>query len=406
MTPAHVGPNVEVEREVITQQEVAAEGVVAERGVAAERGVVAERDARILLARLAEPGDEIVQRELSVVGYEGLAQDVLGPQRSAAAKRLGPRLERLRGDGGLPNDDAIAARLDARIITPADSEWPAGLADLEHPPHCLWVRGPVRLDVVCRRSVAIVGARAATAYGVDRASEIASGLASRGFAVISGAAFGIDGAAHRGALAVQGITVAVLACGIDRPYPQAHSALIQEIGRAGAVVTELPPGAAPYRGRFLLRNRLLAAMSGGVVVIEAAMRSGSLQTAGRAAAIGRPVGALPGPVTSMASGGCHQAIRDQLAVLVTDAAEVADLVGDYGRDVAEPARGPEVVGDRLPPEQRALWEVLPVRHPATAAELAERAVLAHTTALAALASLELLGLAERTGDLWHRPRAS
>lgn len=186
--------------------------------------------------------------------------------------------------------------------------------------------GFLDLTVLARRSVSIVGARASTRYGEMVASDLAVGLAERAYAVISGAAFGIDGAAHRGALAVDGMTVAVLAGGVDRAYPVAHSQLISTIVETGAVVSEVAPGSAPTRPRFLLRNRLIAAMSAGTVVVEAGLRSGSLNTAGTAEKLGRPVGVVPGPVTSMVPAGCHQASREGMAVLVTDVPEVLDLV--------------------------------------------------------------------------------
>lgn len=421
-------------------------GAGAEGGIRAHQGaldkgaldesVLDEREARTLVARLAEPGDPRVAAELAEFGYPGLIQRLReGRMSGAVADALRPRLERLMspttggdcpradatprerggaptgpgparcspGDLGVPDDQEIAARLDARIVIPGDREWPTGLDDLAVPPHCLWVRGPIDLGVVTRRSVAVVGARAATAYGIDRAGEIAAGLVSRGFAVVSGAAFGIDAAAHRGALATEGTTVAVLACGIDRAYPLAHADLLRVIAASGAVVTELPPGAAPYRGRFLQRNRLIAAMSGGVVVVEAALRSGSLQTAARAIDLGRPVGAVPGPVTSASSAGCHQAIRDQVAVLVSDAAEAADLAGDFGRDAAPARRGRVTPEDALAPDQRAVWEVLPISQAATVSALALRAGLPERTVLAALGGLDLAGLAMRSGDRWRRP---
>lgn len=363
-----------------------------------------EARARVLLARIAEPGDPAVAARLAEVGYLRVIEEVASGGAGRLA-RLRPRLERLREGGRWVDDAAIADRLGARILVPGDADWPAGLDDLQHPPHCLWVRGAVSLAAVCRRSVAIVGSRSATAYGVDRSSEIAAGMCERGFAVVSGAAFGIDAAAHRGALAAEGVTVAVLACGIDRPYPAAHTALVGEIARSGAVVTELPPGAAPFRGRFLHRNRLIAALTRGVVVVEAALRSGSLATAGSAIALNRPVGAVPGPVTSMVSAGCHHWIRDQKAVLVTDAAEVAELVGEFGLDDTEVPRGPETAGDGLAPPERAVWEVLPLRHAASAEVIAERCAREIVEVRAALGALELAGLAVRVQGRWRRPPA-
>ena len=210
------------------------------------------------------------------------------------------------------------------------------------PPPCLWVRGTVGLGDLAR-SVAVVGARASTAYGDHVAGELGSGLARRGFLVVSGLAYGIDGTAHRAALGT-GTSLAVVAGGVDRAYPRGHDALMGELVRRGAVVSEVPPGSAPTRSRFLQRNRLIAALTGGTVVVEAAVRSGALSTARAAAALGRPVAAVPGPVTSSSSAGCHVLVREGRAVLVTDAAEVADLVGRIGADAADPEAGqPESV---------------------------------------------------------------
>lgn len=359
----------------------------------------AERAARVLLARISEPEDPAVHRLLAETGdpVEAVAGLRAGHPK-ALASRLAARLERAED----ADDTFIAERLGARILIPSDPDWPPGLLDLQMPPHCLWVLGPVALAPALRRSVALVGARAATAYGLDRAQEIAGGLVDRHFTIVSGAAFGIDAAAHAGVLATDGVTIAVLACGIDRVYPTAHARLISTIAQTGAVVTELPPGSAPYRMRFLQRNRLIAAMTGGTVVIEAALRSGSLQTAARAADLGRPVGAVPGPVTSMPSSGCHQAIRDQLATLVTDAAEVADLVGGFGVDAVERPREPPRPEDALSPAQRAVFQVLPMGRSASVEMLAERAALDVLSVQASLGPLELAGLARRSGERWLR----
>lgn len=362
-------------------------------------GADSERAARVLLARIAEPEDPAVHRLLAEVGDP---VEVVAGLRSGHPKALAGRLAARMDRVADADDSLIAARLGARIVIPSDPEWPPGLLDLPMPPHCLWVLGPTPLGPALRRSVALVGARAATAYGLDRAQEIAGGLVDRHFTVVSGAAFGIDAAAHAGVLAADGVTIAVLACGIDRAYPAAHARLIAAIAESGAVVTELPPGSAPYRMRFLQRNRLIAAMTGGTVVIEASLRSGSLQTAARAADLGRPVGAVPGPVTSMASSGCHQAIRDQMAILVTDAAEVADLVGGFGVDAVDRPREAARPEDGLSPVQRAVFQVLPMGRSASVEMLAERAALDVLSVQATLGPLEIAGLARRSGDRWIR----
>ena len=176
-------------------------------------------------------------------------------------------------------------------------------------------------------TIALVGARAATGYGEHVAMESSAGLVDRGFAIVSGGAYGIDGMAHRAALASDGTTIAFLAGGVDRFYPLGHESLLSRIAQTGAVVSELPCGAAPTKWRFLQRNRLIAAASEATVVLEAGIRSGSLNTAGHAAALGRPLGAVPGPVTSPASAGCHRLLREFDAVCVVDADQMAELAG-------------------------------------------------------------------------------
>lgn len=361
-----------------------------------------ERAARVAFARLTEPADPAVTELLAARGYpDALAALRRGDPPKLAAK-VAPRLAKLPDI----DDVAIAERLQASILIPGDPGWPAALDDLPEPPHCLWALGSTEVGALTRRSVALVGARAATAYGVDQAAGLAAALTDRRVVVVSGAAFGIDAAAHRGALAAGGPTVAVLACGIDRPYPQAHATLLREIAADGAVLTELPPGAAPYRQRFLQRNRLIAALSLGTVVVEAAIRSGSLQTAAWAERLARPVGAVPGPVTSLTSAGCHEAIRDLRAVLVTDADDIVDLIGRYGTDAAEIRRAPQRPEDRLTETQYAVWQVLPTAGQGALVEaLAERAGLDVLSVQAALGPLELAGLAHQGAAGYVRSRA-
>jgi DNA processing protein len=191
-------------------------------------------------------------------------------------------------------------------------------------PFALWVRGNVEL-LASSEQIAIVGARAATGYGEHVTMELAAGLSDRGRTIVSGAAYGIDGMAHRATLAGHGHTIAYLAGGVDRYYPSGHDALLTHIAEKGAVVSELPVSSPPTKWRFLSRNRLIAAATHATVVVEAGWRSGSLNTAGHAHQLGRPVGAVPGPVTSAASAGCHRLIRDYGAILVTNADEAAEL---------------------------------------------------------------------------------
>jgi len=301
-----------------------------------------DRFARAAWSRVAEPGDPVAARLIRTHGpVAALVLAASGVEQ--AAQRFLPRLEVL----DVERDLEVGAKFAARVVCPGDPEWPHGLDDLGAPPYCLWVRGPVDLATTCHRSAAVVGARSATAYGEMVATEMAAGLGERRFTIISGAAFGIDAAAHRGALVTGATTIAVLAGGVERPYPSSHAALIARIVEVGAVVSEVAPGSAPTKTRFLQRNRMIATMSRGTVVVEAGLRSGSLNTARTAAEHGRVVVAVPGPVTSMMSAGCHEAIRSGMAQLVTDVAEAAEAVGDYGSDLAPARRGPTVAGDEL-----------------------------------------------------------
>jgi len=216
-----------------------------------------------------------------------------------------------------------AQRRGIQLICPGEPGWPAGLDDLGAArPYALWARGSGSPAACGRRAVAVVGSRAATAFGTHVAAQFAAGLAGEGWTVVSGAAYGIDGAAHTGALAAGGPTVAVLACGVDHTCPSGHRALVEAIAALGAVVSEYPPGQLPDRRRFLARNRITAALTAGIVVVEAGVRGGTLNTARHARDLRRAVMAVPGPVTSGQSAGCHQLIRDHQAMCVTDAADV------------------------------------------------------------------------------------
>lgn len=359
-----------------------------------------ERTARVAWSRLAEPADPVAARLLSVHGSAAAALAALSEEPRACRDAFARRWDAL----DLHWDLELTRHCNARILIPDDDEWPSGVDDLTEPPYCLWVRGPLDLRRVCERSVAIVGARAATAYGEQLAAEIAAGAGERGFAVVSGAAFGIDRAAHLGALAVQAPTVAVLAGGVDRVYPQAHTDLLDSIGRTGAVVSEMPPGSRPLRQRFLLRNRIIAAITRGTLVVEAGLRSGSRNTAGTAAQLARVVMAVPGPVTSMSSAGCHEMIRSGMAVLVTDAAEVAEAVGEYGSELAPVRRAPDRPEDALDAPEQRVRDALPVRAGHQVSRLACDAGLPETTVGACLGRLELMGLAERDAWGWRLRR--
>ncbi|GAA1969512.1 DNA-processing protein DprA [Terrabacter lapilli] len=356
----------------------------------------ADRFARAALSRLAEPCDREVRTLLDEVGApEAVARIRAG---RGTLGRFRPRVASLDTERDLD----IAAKVGARVVVPGDDEWPERLGSIPVPPYCLWVRGPLDLAETVERSVAVVGSRTATAYGEQVAADLAAGLAQRGWSVVSGAAFGIDGSAHRGALAVDGATVAVLAGGVERPYPSAHATLIARIARDGLVVSEVAPGSAPMKSRFLARNRLIAGMTRGTVVVEADLRSGSRNTVKHAIDAGRNVGAVPGPITSMTSSGCHQEIRDGRAVLVTSASEVIDLVGDLGDDACEPARGPVLPEDALPSLDASVLEAVPFRSALPLDAIVRSAAQSPLAVRAALGRLERLGLVTESAGTWRK----
>jgi DNA processing protein len=362
-----------------------------------------ERLARITLMRVAEPDDE----ELGAALADGAA-DAVARLREGSLSIESVRACRRRLDGYDPREDADkAAAAGARLICPGDEEWPTQLDDLGlRSPFGLWVRGSTDLRLAAVRSVSMVGARAATGYGETVATELAAGVAERGFAVVSGAAYGIDSAAHRGALAVAGVTVAVLACGVDIAYPRAHAALLGRIAADGCVVSELAPGVSPSRHRFLVRNRLIAALSAGTVVVEAGLRSGAGRTAEDASKLCRVLMGVPGPVTSAVSAGVHRLLRQGEAILVTNAAEVIEAVGHIGADLAPVERGPVAITDGLPEECRRVLDALPARRPADVLELAREAGFDPDAVIAALGRLSALGLVERVDGGWRVVRGT
>jgi DNA processing protein len=318
-----------------------------------------------------------------------------------------------RDDDQADADLSAIAAIGGRLVIPEDTEWPAGAfscfatpaaqADERwRAPVALWLRGAGRLDDLGARAVAVVGARAATGYGEHVAAEFGYGLADSGIAVVSGAAFGIDGAAHRGALAAEGFTVAVQACGLDRAYPAGHQGLLDRIATGGAVVSEYPPGIRPARHRFLIRNRLIAALTAGTVVVEAGVRSGARRTATAAAALGRVVMAVPGPVTSALSVGCHLLIREEQAVLVTRVEEVVEAMGRMGEDLAPPLTSPRRQTDGLSPELRAVYEALPARACRHPEQLVRDSGVPLHRVRSALPLLELQGLVRSGVSGWHR----
>lgn len=362
----------------------------------------AERVARAALTRIADPGDETVGAWLRHRTPAEVVRAISVGERlpGASAQRLAGY--RLRAERMRPETDLAAVReLGGRFVCPGDAEWPSQLDDLgDQRPYGLWLRGGFSLRHWALRSVALVGARACTDYGSHMAGRLAAGLAEAGWIVLSGAAYGVDGAAHRGALSVGGATVGVVASGVDKPYPAGHAGLIERIAEQGLIVGELPPGEHPTRSRFVLRNRVIAALTRGTVVVEAQYRSGSLITARRARALGRHVMGVPGPCTSALSQGVHELLRGG-AVLVTDAAEIADLVGAIGDDLAPQRRGSVVPRDLLDPTVSRMLEALPASGAADVEDIARMSGTAVDDALGRLYELQALGFAERDGARWR-----
>ncbi|MGC5317558.1 DNA-processing protein DprA [Micromonospora arida] len=375
------------------------------------------RLARIALTWLAEPGTRAVHHLVERHGPVETLDLLLDGGSPNGWLHTTVAARSAAGDARAVAAEALerADRLGARLVTPDDEEWPAQVASLAAlrlpdvsrrvdgetaPPLCFWVRGSWPLGEALDRSVAVVGARAATGYGQHVATELGYGLAERDWTVVSGGAFGIDAAAHRGALTAGGLTVAVLACGLDRPYPMGNAALFDRIAETGLLVSEWPPGAEPLRPRFLIRNRVIAAGTRGTVLVEASARSGATQTARRAIHSNRVAMVVPGPVTSAMSVGAHEFLREypDKARLVTGVAHVLEEVGRIGADLAPLARGPQRATDALDDEARSLLEALPRRGAMGVDRLSARAGVDLRTALRKLSLLEELSMVVRRDD--------
>jgi DNA processing protein len=370
---------------------------VAEPGDGAAGGVVAALGPIDALRAIAERWSAERVRSRCASGDHGEVADAVAAAWSSGASRWRSRLD----GANVASAFDLAATTGVRLVVPGDAHWPGRLGDLGvHAPIALWMRSGVEdQGAAFDRSIALVGARAATGYGEHVTLEAASGLVDRGFAIVSGAAYGIDGMAHRAALAGRGRTMAFLAGGLDRPYPSGHASLIERIATSGAVYSEVPCGAAPTKWRFLQRNRLIAASAGATVVLEAGRRSGSLNTAGHAAALGRPLGAVPGPVTSAASAGCHRLLREYDATCVTTAAEMAELLepaaGSDGEALGATGSAGEVA--------RSVLAVLRRSAAMTVGDIAGSTGLTSSDVQSTLGLLDLEGAVVETATGWRRP---
>jgi DNA processing protein len=377
-----------------------------------------ESYARAALTYLAEPADLRLGALVRSRGaVEALASIKAGtvPGMSPSAMRAMRRWQVRLDEVPAPGEVAGFRRAGIRLVCPGDPEWPGQLADLgDAQPYALWLRGNADLRFSCLRSVAMVGSRAATAYGSYVASEFAASVAARGWAVISGGAYGVDAAAHHGALGAGGVTVAVLACGADVPYPAGHKDLLDAAAAQGVVVSEWPPGVTVTRLRFLVRNRVIAALARGTLVVEAGQRSGALNSARHARDLNRQLMAVPGPITSDLSAGCHHIIREWQGTLVTSAAEVIECLSPV---TAAPERAPGAVGtpgqgrppvlgrDELDPEAAAVLDALPSRGGMGPGLIGRRAGLDTATVMRCLGALAAAGFAERCAGGWRLRRA-
>lgn len=390
-----------------------------------------ERRARAALTRIAEPGDVMLAALVDEIGPQAVVD---GLRTGDTFGRAQARSWQVRLSGYDPDSDLErAALVGARLVCPGDDEWPERLADLRQVlalerqssgsaqtarggqveavrsggvPLAVWARGSGRLDDLCTTSVALVGSRAATAYGTEVAGDIAYAVASRRVTVVSGAAYGIDSAAHRGALAAEAPTVAVLACGVDVSYPRGHAGLLERVTDTGLVLSEVPPGSAPNRIRFLVRNRLIAALSLGTVVVEAAMRSGALNTARWAQQMLRPVMGVPGPVTSAMSAGVHQMLRDGMAMLVTDGDEVLEAISAVGENTLPLRHGETRPRDSLDDLTLRVLEAVPAVQAVGPERIARTAGLPVQEVEVKLGRLLLQDFVERRGDRWRLSAAA
>ncbi|HWC82214.1 MAG TPA: DNA-processing protein DprA [Pseudonocardiaceae bacterium] len=365
--------------------------------------------ARAFLLSAAEPPAPALAALVAAVGPIEAAKLVKsGDVPAAVAEETHARRALDRAEADL--DEAHTAG--ARLLVPEDPQWPAwpfAALDLAvnrgvrwaGQPLALWVRGSGNLADLTQRAVALVGARAATDYGERTSTELGHTLCLHGFTIVSGAAYGVDASAHLGALAANGPTVAVLGCGISVAYPAGHANLLRRIADAGAVISEYPPKTPPARHRFLVRNRLIAALSSGLVVVEAGRRSGSRNTAATAAALGRTVLAVPGLVDSANSVGCHELIRGGHAILVSRTEDVIEAVGRLGDDLSEAPVEERRETDGLDERSLRVFEGLSRHSARTAEQVAVTSGVPVDRVRAVLPTLELRGLARQTDVGWQ-----
>jgi DNA processing protein len=365
----------------------------------------AERLARVTLSCAVEPGDGTTSSLVRQMG----AERALDQARSTAEGETGEMLAQRLAEVDPVRRLEQAARCGIRFLVPGDPEWPTGLDQLDDvitddgfggTPPGLWVKGPMPLTELTA-SVAVVGSRAASVYGVEMARAVCEHLAFSGVPVVSGGALGIDFEAHDAALSADGVTAAVLACGVDRVYPAQNRLLLQHLAAEFAVVSEQPPGSAPTRPRFLARNRLIAAMTSGTVVVEAALRSGALNTAGWAESLNRHVMCVPGPVTSYTSRGVNNFLREGRGTVVTHGSEVLELVGAAGEHLVDPPRGDRRPRDELTRTEQNVLEWVPVSEAAPVESISRLCGLSLRTTEGALRRLRSKRFVQLSDEGWR-----
>lgn len=281
-------------------------------------------NSRIRLFQAIEGGSPYWSEELARFGADELIDRIVNGFYDSKKRSAIRMKDQLRIHSSENLFDQIS-QVGARFVTPDSTEWPQSLNDLIAPPIGIIVKGRIPISP----SIAIVGTRNPTMYGARIASEFSSGFADREFSVVSGGAYGIDTHAHRGCIAAEGRTIAVIASGVDVDYPTGNARLFAEIQESGALISEVMPGVRARPERFLTRNRIIAAISLGTIVIEAAFRSGSLRTARDAAELMRIVMAVPGPITSPTSDGCHRIIGERCAEIVTSVSDAMELLEPF-----------------------------------------------------------------------------
>ncbi|MDP9800324.1 DNA processing protein [Arcanobacterium wilhelmae] len=358
-----------------------------------------EHAAALDWTRIAEGPDPVAVGIVERMGYaQGLSAVKSGKGLSQremdARERWLGRLAKLR-----PFEYECLDKLGIWLLIPSDQEWPAGLDYLgNNRPLALWARGDV--SALSQPALAVVGSRDCTRYGARIASNVGYEFASKGIVIVSGGAFGIDGHAHRGALAADGRTVLVSAAGVDRVYPSSHESLYKEVvAGKGAVISESPVGAAPHRFRFLARNRIIAALGLATVVVEAPFKSGALSTARHAMEIGREVAAFPGPIDAPTSVGCNELIRHG-ATLVTSHTQIAELIEPIGVNPLADDAFFSPATDGSDQVTRRLIDALPKHGGAQLADVARIAGVSMPEAMEGMAKLKGQGKVSYTDGRW------